>query len=106
MATCEQCGAKITDKRMTDYCVGCCARNLATFAMQDIVVYGEGIAVATKSVEDETTHDDIVNRLLRLADADVDETARDGTLEPNDIRRWGALMREAADEIARLRENQ
>lgn len=47
--------------------------------------------------------DDIVNRLRLWADADVDETARDGSLEPNDIRLWGAMMREAADEIIRLR---
>ncbi len=46
---------------------------------------------------------DIVERLRQFADDDVDETARDGTLEAADIRRWSALMREAKVEIERLR---
>lgn len=46
---------------------------------------------------------DIAAKLRQWADADVDETARDGTLEANDIRKWGEMMREAADEIERLR---
>ncbi len=46
---------------------------------------------------------DIVERLRQFADHDVNETARDGTLEAADIRLWSAMMREAANEIERLR---
>lgn len=46
---------------------------------------------------------DIFQRLREWADQDVDETARDGTLEPNDIRVWAQMMREAADQGDALR---
>lgn len=47
---------------------------------------------------------DLVLKLRQWADRDVHETWRDGSLEPNDILLWAQMMRDAADEIERLRQ--
>lgn len=46
---------------------------------------------------------DIVERLNVIAEADVHETWRDGTLDKHDLLKWEGIMIEAAAEITRLR---
>lgn len=45
----------------------------------------------------------LADKLRRVANGDVRETARDLTFEAKDALEWAGLMDEAADEIERLR---